>query len=37
VKDIVPKPGEYEMHLFGDRRPELYGALAEEPQAVTPR
>jgi predicted amidohydrolase len=30
VKDIVPKPGEYEMHLFGHRRPELYGALVEE-------
>jgi hypothetical protein len=23
-------PGEYEVHLFGDRRPELYGALVEE-------
>ena len=29
-KDIVPIPGEYEMYLFGDRRPELYGALVEE-------
>ena len=23
-------PGEYELYLFGDRRPELYGALVEE-------
>jgi len=30
MKDIVPKPGEYEMHLFGHRRPKLYGALVEE-------
>jgi predicted amidohydrolase len=29
-KDIIPIPGEYEMYLFGDRRPELYGALVEE-------
>jgi predicted amidohydrolase len=29
-KSIVPTPGEYEMHLFGHRRPELYGALVEE-------
>lgn len=31
-KDYVI-PGEYELYLFGDRRPELYGALVEE----TPR
>jgi predicted amidohydrolase len=31
-KSLVPAPGEYEMHLFGHRRPELYGVLAEEPQ-----
>jgi predicted amidohydrolase len=28
-KDYVV-PGEYELYLFGDRRPELYGALVEE-------
>jgi predicted amidohydrolase len=28
-KDYVI-PGEYELYLFGDRRPELYGALVEE-------
>jgi predicted amidohydrolase len=33
-KDIVPVPGEYEMYLFGDRRPELYGALVEETTAT---
>jgi 5-aminopentanamidase len=27
-------PGEYELYLFGDRRPDLYGALVEETQAV---
>jgi 5-aminopentanamidase len=32
-KDYVI-PGEYELYLFGDRRPELYGALVEEVQAV---
>jgi len=32
-KDYVV-PGEYELYLFGDRRPELYGALVEETQAV---
>ena len=31
-KSIVPAPGEYEMHLFGHRRPELYGSLVEEQQ-----
>ena len=31
-KSIVPAPGEYEMHLFGHRRPELYGALVEARQ-----
>ena len=34
-KSIVPAPGEYEMHLFGHRRPDLYGALVEEIQNVT--
>ena len=33
-KDYVV-PGEYELYLFGHRRPELYGALVEETQAVT--
>ncbi len=28
-KDFVI-PGEYELYLFGDRRPELYGALVDE-------
>jgi len=28
-KDYVT-PGEYELYLFGHRRPELYGTLAEE-------
>jgi predicted amidohydrolase len=32
-KDYVV-PGEYELYLFGHRRPELYGALVEEPQTV---
>jgi predicted amidohydrolase len=32
-KDYVI-PGEYEHYLFGHRRPELYGALVEETQAV---
>ena len=31
-KSIVPAAGEYEMHLFGHRRPELYAALVEENQ-----
>ena len=30
-KDYVV-PGEYELYLFGDRRPDLYGALVEETQ-----
>jgi predicted amidohydrolase len=30
-KDYIV-PGEYELYLFGDRRPELYGALVEERQ-----
>jgi predicted amidohydrolase len=34
TKDIIPAPGEYEMYLFGDRRPELYGALVEQATAV---
>jgi predicted amidohydrolase len=33
-KDYVI-PGEYELYLFGHRRPELYGALVEETQSVT--
>jgi len=33
-KDYVI-PGEYELYLFGHRRPELYGALVEEPQSIT--
>jgi predicted amidohydrolase len=32
-KDYVI-PGEYELYLFGDRRPELYGTLVEEMQPV---
>ena len=32
-KDYVV-PGEYELYLFGHRRPELYGALVEETQRV---
>jgi predicted amidohydrolase len=32
-KDYVI-PGEYELYLFGHRRPELYGALVEETQSV---
>src|SRR5262249_37833511 len=33
-KDYVI-PGEYELYLFGDRRPELYGTLVEEIRSVT--
>ena len=36
-KDILPIPGEYEMYLFGHRRPELYGALVEEHATVNRR
>ena len=36
-KSLVPGPGEYEMHLFGHRCPELYGALAEETAQVNQR
>jgi predicted amidohydrolase len=32
-KDYVV-PGEYELYLFGHRRPDLYGALVEEQSAV---
>jgi predicted amidohydrolase len=32
-KDYVI-PGEYELYLFGHRRPELYGTLVEETQAI---
>jgi predicted amidohydrolase len=35
-KDYIV-PGEYELYLFGDRRPELYGALVEEPADATAR
>jgi predicted amidohydrolase len=34
TKDFVGRESEYELHLFGDRRPELYGALVEEGQVV---
>jgi predicted amidohydrolase len=34
TKDLLPNPGEYEMYLFGHRRPDLYGALVEEPHVV---
>lgn len=30
-------PGEYEVHLFGDRRPELYAALVERRESVNAR
>ena len=33
-KDRAIVPGEYEVHLFGDRRPELYGALVAESEPV---
>ncbi len=33
-KDRVIVPGEYEVRLFGDRRPDLYGALVEETSPV---
>lgn len=36
-KDRAIVPGEYEVHLFGDRRPELYGALVEEARPVHTR
>ncbi len=29
-KSIIPASGEYEMHLFDHRRPDLYGVLVEE-------
>jgi hypothetical protein len=32
-KDYVI-PGEYELYLFRDRRPELYGLLVEEAETV---
>jgi predicted amidohydrolase len=34
-KSIIPAPGEYEMQLFGHRRPELYGALVEARQPAS--
>ena len=36
-KSIVPKSGEYEMHLFDHRRPEMYGALVEQHEHVNQR
>jgi predicted amidohydrolase len=36
-KDIIPAPGRYEMRLFDHRRPDLYGALVEEPSGVRSR
>ena len=33
-KDYVI-PGDYELYLFGDRRPELYGALVEQSLPIT--
>jgi predicted amidohydrolase len=36
-KDRAIIPGEYEVHLFGDRRPELYGALVEHADPVHAR
>ena len=33
-KDYVI-PGEYELYLFGDRRPDLYGALVEETETIS--
>ncbi|QDU63146.1 (R)-stereoselective amidase [Planctomycetes bacterium Pan216] len=29
-KNLVRRPGTYELHLFNDRRPDLYGALTKE-------
>jgi predicted amidohydrolase len=34
TKDIVAVPGEYEVHLFADRRPELYGDLVARAETV---
>jgi predicted amidohydrolase len=36
-KDLIPLPGRYEMHLFDHRRPELYGTLVEETDALRRR
>jgi len=33
-KSIIPASGEYEMHLFDHRRPDLYGALIEDTTRV---
>jgi predicted amidohydrolase len=30
IKNVVVRPGEHEMDVFADRRPDLYGALARE-------
>jgi predicted amidohydrolase len=35
-KRRVFRPGEYELDLFGDRRPELYGRLAEAGPGTDP-
>lgn len=29
TKELNPVPGTHDMHLFGDRRPDLYGSLAD--------
>lgn len=34
TKDVLPTPGEYEIHLFSGRRPELYGRLVEAAETV---
>jgi 5-aminopentanamidase len=34
TKDILPVPGAYEVHLFADRRPDLYGDLVEQVETV---
>jgi len=36
-KDLNPVPGIHEMDLFGDRRPELYGALVAQHESVNRR
>jgi predicted amidohydrolase len=36
-KELNPVPGTHEMDLFGDRRPDLYGALVEPAPAVDRR
>jgi 5-aminopentanamidase len=34
VKDLAPERGQYELRLFDDRRPELYGALVGQREQV---